>query len=924
MTCFFRSVLLFFFLALAIVPTKAQKSNDVVNGSYSNMTFQQVVVDLEQKTGFRFFYGIATVDSLRINTEAKGKSINAFLKEIFQSTPLHFIILDKNIFITKGVIQASLPEDFFDRGEAKVETHPQQTYLNYPDIEKIEKLRISEEERIYEIGKKTVPIGTGNATVAGYLHLSETGEAVIGALVATESPMVGISTDQFGYYALTLPKGQHELRIRSMGMKSTKRTIILYNDGKLDIEIHEAVTPLKEVLVESDRDKNVSGMQMGVEKLDIRTMKKVPVAFGEVDIFKVILSLPGVQSVGEATTGLNVRGGATNQNLILFNDATIFNPTHLFGFFSAFNPDVVKNVELFKSGIPAQYGGRLSSVLEINSREGNKKKFSGSGGIGPLTGRLTLEGPLFKGKTSFLIGARSTYSDWLLRQIPNPSIHNSRAAFYDVNFNINHEINENNNVYLTGYFSKDHFTLNSDTLYTYQNKNATAKWKHTFGNKLYGVLSGAFSGYDYSVTSSQNPVTAFLMSYAINQVQVKADFSYFPAAQHSLNFGVSSIHYDLSPGSFKPRGIPSQVVPDMLEKEQGLESAVYISDHFEVTPRLSLYGGIRYSLFNYLGPRHVYAYASGLPKSVDNITDSLSYPSGKSIITYHGPEYRFSAKYSLSDNASVKLSYNRMRQYLQMLSNTTAISPTDVWKLSDPNIKPQIGDQYAVGLYKNFRSNTIETSVEGYYKSMQNSLDYKSGATLILNHHIETDIVNAQGKAYGVEVMIKKMNGKVNGWVSYTYSRSLLRTNSAYSSEMVNNGKYYPSIYDKPHAVNFIGNYKFSHRFSTSLNVTYSTGRPITLPIAQYDLNGSTRVYYSDRNQYRIPDYFRIDFSMNIEGNHKIKKPAHGSWTVGIYNLTGRKNAYSIFFKSEGGVIKGYKLSIFGQAIPTITYNFKF
>jgi hypothetical protein len=628
--------------------------------------------------------------------------------------------------------------------------------------------------------------------------------------------------------------------------------------------------------------------------------------------------------VGEATTGLNVRGGATNQNLILFNDATIYNPSHLFGFFSAFNPDVIKNVELYKSGIPAEFGGRLSSVLDVRAREGNKKKFTGSGGVGPLTGRLTLEGPIGGEKTSFLIGARSTYSDWLLHQIPNTSISNSQAAFYDVNASINHEVNAKNSLYFTGYYSQDHFTLNSDTLYTYKNKNATARWKHIFSNKLYGVLTAAYSGYEYSVSSERNPLTAFALKYAINQLQTKADFSYYPARQHSLNFGVSSIRYNLSPGSYLPQGSKSLVVPDNLQNEQALESAAYVSDNFEVSPKLSLYAGLRYSYFNYLGPRQMYTYATGQTKNVNSILDTISYASGKSIANYGGPEYRLSVKYLVSDNASLKFSYNRMRQYLQMLSNTAAISPTDTWKLSDPNIKPQIGDQVALGYYKNLRSNTIEFSVEGYYKVMQNSLDYKGGAQLIMNHHIETDVVSAQGKAYGVEILVKKMAGKVNGWVSYTYSRSLLQTRSQYLAETINNGHYYPSNYDKPHAVNLIGNYKFSHRFSTSLNVTYSTGRPITLPIAKYELDGSMRLYYSERNQYRIPDYFRVDFAMNIEGNHRIRKLAHSSWTLGIYNLLGRKNPYSIFFESQGGVIKGYQLSIFGQPIPTVTYNFKF
>jgi hypothetical protein len=904
----------------------AQKISTVtVSGNFTNITFSKLVTQLEAAYPVKFYYNPGEVDTLKVNRDVSDKPLTTLLEEIFAGTDFHYAVDgSNNIYITKQrEIQTSLPSDFFGTGEIAT-PRENKAQLDYLVLDKVDKSKISKEERLYEIGRRTVKIGEGLATIAGHIRASNSGEAVMGGSVTTELANVGVATDQFGYYSLSLKKGSHELIFKSVGMKTTRRRIMLYADGQLDVEMDEEVTSLKEVMIESEKDRNVMGMQMGLEKLDIRTMKKVPVALGEVDILKVVLTLPGVQSVGEATTGLNVRGGATNQNLILFNDATIYNPSHLFGFFSAFNPDVIKNVELYKSGIPAEFGGRLSSVLDVRAREGNKKKFTGSGGVGPLTGRLTLEGPIGGEKTSFLIGARSTYSDWLLHQIPNTSISNSQAAFYDVNASINHEVNAKNSLYFTGYYSQDHFTLNSDTLYTYKNKNATARWKHIFSNKLYGVLTAAYSGYEYSVSSERNPLTAFALKYAINQLQTKADFSYYPARQHSLNFGVSSIRYNLSPGSYLPQGSKSLVVPDNLQNEQALESAAYVSDNFEVSPKLSLYAGLRYSYFNYLGPRQMYTYATGQTKNVNSILDTISYASGKSIANYGGPEYRLSVKYLVSDNASLKFSYNRMRQYLQMLSNTAAISPTDTWKLSDPNIKPQIGDQVALGYYKNLRSNTIELSVEGYYKVMQNLLDYKGGAQLIMNHHIETDVVSAQGKAYGVEILVKKMAGKVNGWVSYTYSRSLLQTRSQYLAETINNGHYYPSNYDKPHAVNLIGNYKFSHRFSTSLNVTYSTGRPITLPIAKYELDGSMRLYYSERNQYRIPDYFRVDFAMNIEGNHRIRKLAHSSWTLGIYNLLGRKNPYSIFFESQGGVIKGYQLSIFGQPIPTVTYNFKF
>jgi len=776
---------------------------------------------------------------------------------------------------------------------------------------------------LFEIGPKTNTIKKGNSTIAGYVRDTKTGEAITGAAVYIDNPPVGVVTDQFGYYSFNLPNGRHVIKITSVGMKETKRQIMLYSDGKLNIDLQEYVPSLKSVIVTAEKLSNIKGLQMGVDRLNIKTIKQIPVVFGEADVLRTVLTLPGVTSVGEASTGFNVRGGAADQNLVLFNNATVYNPSHLFGFFSAFNPDLVKDVDLYKSNIPEKYGGRLASVLDITSRDGNKKKFSGSGGISPLTTRLVLEGPLDNGKTSFLVGGRTTYSDWLLKLLPD-EYKNSSASFYDLNLNLTHEFNSKNTLYLMGYMSNDQFRLNSDTLYKYSNKNANITWKHIFDNKLYGTLTAGYDRYQYSISSTQNPVNGYIYSFNINQANLKTDFNYAMNSKHTIDFGLNSILYKLHPGSYLPDGSKSLVASDVLQSEQALESALYLGDKFTITPNLSVNGGIRYSIYNYLGAHDVYNYAPGLPLEVQNIVDTTSYGSGKVIKTYQGPEFRFSLRYALTDNASFKASYNTQRQYIHVISNTISISPTDIWKLSDPNIKPQTGDQYSLGFYHNFNNNIIETSVEVYYKHIQNYLDYKSGAQLTMNPHIETDVVTTKGKAYGAEFLIKKSTGRLNGWISYTYSRTLLQEDDPLAGQTINNGNYYPANFDRPNNVNFIGNYKFSHRFSISLDANYSTGRPITLPVAIYYLAGSERVFYSERNQYRIPDYFRTDFSMNIEGNHKIKKFKHSSWTIGVYNLTGRKNPYSIYFVQQNGVIQGYKLSIFGTAIPYITYNFKF
>ncbi|HLK27857.1 MAG TPA: TonB-dependent receptor [Puia sp.] len=913
--------------ALSTLVTYAQNEK-LITGNFSGLSFEQFVDSVESQSDYHFFFKPQDIEGFYIDITIKAGTLKTILDLAFKGSDFRYSIdQDNHVFVLKKFrIETTLGEDFFDIRKNKSDSIKNQK-LNLADFteeNKNEKIKSSLENKLYEIGARTNTIGQGNSTIAGYVRDSKSGETIAGAVIFIDKPPVATTTDQLGYYSLNIPKGNHVLRISSAGMRSTSRQIILYADGKLNIELQEYVPTLKAVIVSAEKLSNIKGLQMGVERLNIKVIKQTPVVFGEADVLRTIITLPGVTSVGEASTGFNVRGGSTDENLILFNNATIYNPSHLFGFFSAFNPDLVKDVELYKSNIPEKFGGRLSSVLDITAKEGNKKKFSGSGGISPLTTRLVLEGPIDSGKTSFLIGGRTTYSDWLLKQIPNNEYRNSSASFYDINASIHHEFNSKNSLYLMGYMSNDQFRLNSDTLYKYRNKNANISWKHVFTNKFYGTLGIGYDGYQYSVSSSKNPVNAYKLAFDINQYNLKADFNYTLNSKHTLDFGLDNIYYQLHPGSYTPNGSKSLVVPDYLQTEQALESALYAGDKFAITPNFTINAGIRYSLYNYLGAHDVYEYAPGLPREEINLIDTISYPKGKFIKTYQGPEYRASVRYALTENASIKASYNSGRQYIHVISNTTSISPTDIWKLSDPNIMPQTGDQFSLGFYHNFKSNIIETSLEVYYKRIHNYLDYKSGAILIMNHHIETDVTPTKGKAYGAELLIKKTTGKLNGWFSYTYSRTLLQQDDPIAGQTINDGKYYPANFDKPHNVNFIGNYKFSHRFSVSLNITYSTGRPITLPVAIYDLGGSQRVFYSERNQFRVPDYFRTDLSMNIEGNHKIKKFKHSSWTIGFYNLTGRKNPYSIYFIEENGEIKGYKLSIFGTVIPSITYNFKF
>jgi hypothetical protein len=913
-----RQFIFLFYLLTTVLSLRGAYAQQT---SYSKQSFEQIAKVIESKYSIRIFYNKIDIDSIQFGEINIDQKLNVILEKLLEGKALNYSAYEEKIFITKGrKILTSLPDDFYNKN--RVIPRSDSLDFDYSHFLKREQLSKSKEDKLAVIGtisKKS----RGNVKLSGLVKDVLTGEGIAGASVYLEKG-VGVTTDPFGKFTIELPVGRHELKIKSIGMKSTMRNVLLYSDGVLDIEIAEEITPLKEVSVTSDREEKVMNLQMGMDRLDIKTMKQLPMALGETDIMKALLVLPGVQTVGEGTLGLNVRGGTTSQNLILYNDAVVYNPSHLFGFFSTFNPDLIKSVDLYKSGITTDYGGRLASVLDVHSKEGNLKKVAGAGGVSPVTGRLTLEIPIFKDKSSLIIGVRSTYSDWILHQLETKSFKNSGASFYDVSLSYNHKINDKNSLFVTAYFSKDKFKFNTDTAYNYSNINYSAKWKTIFSPRLFGTFTGSYSEYDFSINSIKNLVNAFNLDYSIKQYQTKADFTYVLNSKNTVMMGASSILYNLLPATIRPEGSSSIVLNDKVQQENATESAIYIGDTYEVNPKVSIYAGIRYSFYQYIGTHDIYEYKSGFSREVSTITDTVHFNSGKPIATYQAPEPRVSLRYAISSNSSVKFSYNRMRQYIQMLSNTTAITPTDIWKLSDSYIKPQVGDQYSVGFYKYLKGGVFELSFESYYKSIQNTVDYKGGAVLLLNKHLETDIVNAQGKAYGFEFLIKKTIGKVNGWVSYTYSRSFLQTQSQYSSETVNQGNYYPSNYDKPHAFNFIGNYKFSRRVNASLNFVYSTGRPITLPVAKYTQGGVDRIFYSDRNEYRIPDYIRTDLSINLEGNHKIKKLAHSSWTLAVYNLFGRQNAYSVFFVSQNGAVNGYKLSIFGTPITTLTYNFRF
>ncbi|WP_192821865.1 TonB-dependent receptor [Rufibacter sp. LB8] len=930
MAALFRCLFLLCVLFGTQVAMAQQKTKYPIYGDFTGFTFEEFARAVEAKTPYRFYFQPEELDSIVVQLVVQEKPLEDVLRSIFLNTDISAAIAPNlRVYVTKGLqVQLALPPSLQPASSSPATNNavPAMAGRLVPPALQIEDGAVkttSSEKKLYEIGFKG---GNGNkrlATLSGQVRDVETQSAVVGAAVfLAASPTTGVTTDENGNYQLALPPGRHELRIRVVGKRETSRQVHLLSSGQLNIDVLPDALALGEVLVKADKYKNVLGQQMGMEKLDIRNLKIVPTVFGETDVLRVLLMLPGVKSVGEGSTGLNVRGGSADQNLILYNDAVIYNPSHLFGFFSAFNPDAVQSAEIYKSGIPARYGGRLASVVDVKTRIPSAKTFTGAGGIGLLTSRLNLEGPIIRNKTSFMLGGRTTYSDWLFGLLPS-AYRQSTASFYDVNANISHAFNDKSTLDISGYVSQDAFTLNADTSFKYANKLGSVKWRHEFTPDVLATVTGSYSHYKYKVASEKNAVSASELAYSINQTSLQAGVAYQYNEKHALEAGVQATHYQVAPGSSLPLGSESILLPDQLPSEYGLEHAYYLSDKYELSPRLTIEVGLRYSFYHALGPKQENTYLPGEIRSENTLTGARAYGSGETVATYHGPEYRASGRFALNEKSSVKVSYNRMRQYLHMLSNTAAISPTDTWKLSDSNIKPQVGDQVALGFYRNFENNNIETSIETYYKWTKDFLDYKSGAVLLLNRQIEADLMNVKGKAYGVEFMVKRAAGKVNGWFSYTYSRSLVRSRGA-GIELINRGEYYPSNFDKPHDFTLVGNVKVSHRFSASMNVTYSTGRPITLPIAKYMYNGAERLLYSDRNRHRIPDYFRVDVGMNIEGNHRIQKLKHSSWTAGVYNLLGRKNPYSVYFKTEGRSIGGYKLSIFGNPIPNVTYNFKF
>ncbi|GAA4402441.1 TonB-dependent receptor [Nibrella viscosa] len=771
-------------------------------------------------------------------------------------------------------------------------------------------------------------------SLTGYVRDSVTRQPIQGANIFILETRRGVTTGRDGFFILSVPAGTYTVKVSHVGFKPIVTSMNIRELVYREVLLADDTKNLEEVTVTTEApDRNVRKVELGVTQLAIKNIKRIPAFMGEVDVVRSLLLLPGVSTVGEGAPGLNVRGGSTDQNLVLMDEAPIFNASHLMGFFSVFNPDAVRDVTLHRGGIAPGYGGRASSVLDIKIKEPDNQQWTVNGGIGLVSSRLGVEGPIVKNKFSVLAASRLAINDFLFRLGP-VNLRDTRANFYDFTTKLKYLLNEHHTITFTGYAGKDVFKLPSDSLasvevnasstqYNYQTINGTLRWNYSINDRLNLATTAILSHYA-SENVAPDSSNAFRLTSSILHRQLKADLSFLANDFHSLQGGLSVIDYRIQPNQLIP-GPFSNVLPVTLPIERAYELAAYVQDEWTVNDNLSVMAGLRYSELLNRGPAEVRTYQEGVPREPETVASAKTYRSGAIYNRTGGFEPRLALRFTLAEGQSIKAGYNRMRQYIQQITNTTAALPTSRWALSNPYILPQIADQWSVGYFRNTSGNMYELSAEVYYKTIRNAIDYKDGAQLVLTPAPETELLQGQGRAYGLETMVRKSKGFWTGWASYTYARTFLTIDGPYPEERINNGNAYPANFDKPHTVNIAAVYRPSTRFNISLNFTYSTGRPVTQPYARARVNGVIVPIFIDRNQQRIPDYHRLDFSMQFEQDPAKNKRWQSSWIFSVYNVYARRNAYSVFFKMNSrSLTDAYKLSIFGTAFPSLTYNFKF
>jgi hypothetical protein len=762
-------------------------------------------------------------------------------------------------------------------------------------------------------------------TISGKISEAKNGEGMIGVNFYLKELQIGVSTNVYGFYSITAPKGKYTLLITYIGYKSIAKDLELDANKTINFELEEEGKLLDEVVIKGEReDDNIKNIEMSVNKVEMKTIKKMPALLGEVDVIRSIQFLPGVSSVGEGSSGFNVRGGAIDQNLVLLDEAPVYNSSHLFGFFSVFNPDVVKDVKLIKGGIPSAYGGRISSILDVRMKEGNSKKPEFSGGIGTIFSRFAYERPFLKEKGSFIVALRRSYIDILAKPFLNNDLKNSRFYFYDFTAKTNYKINDKNTVFLSGYFGRDVF--GADFGFNWGNSTTSFRWNHVFNNKLFLNTTFFYSNYDYSLDSdlkNENNQDSFEWKSNILNYSVKPDFNYYINAKNTLSFGGQIIYYTFNPGQATAvSGGQSRSIG--LDSKYAVESALYIGNEQKVSSKITLNYGLRYSFYTYLGPGTVYNFDENTsPGDRKDVLKTDKAANGEAIKTYGNLEPRLALNIGLNTSTSIKIGYNRLAQYIHLLSNTVASSPLDVWTPSSNNIKPQISDQIALGLFKNFADNMYESSVEVYFKTLKNQIDYIRNADLLLNPAVEGDLMYGIGRAYGAEFYVKKNKGKLNGWVSYTLARTERKVDG------LNNNDWFVSRIDKIHNLSVVGIFDISKKWSLGSTMSFATGTPASFPTNKFVWQGIAlpQNYTDERNSYRIPNSHRLDLSATKKNKHALFKKGESEWVFSIYNLYNRKNPFSVYVRQnpdDPSKTEAVRYSVFASIIPAVTYNFKF
>lgn len=775
------------------------------------------------------------------------------------------------------------------------------------------------------------PIDQFHYTVSGMIKEKGTNEPLIGTYIISEDGNKTAVANPYGFYSLTLKGGKHQLKVQFIGHQSVLQEIDLKNNTTYNFYLAPLSNELTEVTIEgkSEFDLTYQNSLMGTNKLNMDVVGDIPYFLGEVDVFQSSLLLPGVTNVGEGTSGINVRGGSADQNLIMLDDALIYNSHHFFGLTSVFNPDAISDVEIYKGSYPVNYGGRLSSVMHIRQRDGNNEKFQASGGIGLITSRLLLEGPLKKNKSSYLISGRSTFWDYLIRGAENPTIRDSRANFQDLNVKLNFDINEKNKIYFAGYLGQDENKFGFDVLRKWGNRLASFRWNHIHNAKLFSNFTTYLSNYNYRVIENDD-LASFVGTSRITDYTTKTNFTYFRNPEHIYTFGGSLTYHRLTPGRRIP-GVSSSNNEVDLGNENAIESSLYFGNEIKVHEKTTLNAGLRLSHFSNIGPADVYVYSTDFPGRIDNLIDTIQYSSGENIRTFLNIHPRLTVKYQLNPTSALKFNYSNSVQYMHRLSNTITPSSSDIWKISGTYIKPSISDQITAGYYKFFDTQKLETSMEVFYRKSRNIIEYKGGADLLFNPAIETELLNGISRSYGFELFIKKDLGKLTGWLGYTLSRSEIKVGNQPGQERINQGEYFPTDFNRTHDLSLSAIYRLNKKWTLSSNFVYQTGRPFSFPIGKYEFDEFIIPHYEERNEHKLPDYHRLDFAVRketreIKRNGK-KKKSKGYWVFSVYNIYSRRNTQSYIFsqdEDDPGQTEVVRFSLLGTLVPSVTYNFKF